>query len=61
ISWKRSQTAAAAAPPMPARPSKHEPIDPTTAGPRWRARTARGPSTTDLTQGATEPKEPPLK
>jgi glycogen operon protein len=61
ISWRQSQVAEAVAPPTPPKPSPHEPIDPTTVGPRFRARTKRAPSVTDLTQGAADPKEPPVK
>ena len=43
ISWKQQQKAEAVAPPVPPRPSKHEPIDPTTVGPRFRARTTKTP------------------
>jgi len=60
ISWKQSQKAAATAPPAPAKPSRHDPIDPTPAGPRFRA-PARRPKPSELTQGVDEPKAPPLK
>jgi glycogen operon protein len=46
---------------VPARPSKHEPIDPTSVGPRFRARTAPSLKLSELTQGIPERKEPPLK
>ena len=61
ISWRQQQKAEAVAPPTPPRPSKHEPIDPTTAGPRFRARTTKAPAVSDLTQGTPEPDEPPLQ
>jgi len=61
ISWKHQQKAEAVAPPMPARPSKHEPIDPTSVGPRFRARSSPKPKTSELTQGVPEPKDPPMK
>ena len=61
VAWKRAQKQEPVAPPEPRRPSRHEPIDPTTAGPRFRARTVTPPKTSELTQGTQEPKEPPLK
>jgi glycogen operon protein len=61
ISWRQQQGEEAVAPPAPPKPSPHEPIDPTPAGPRFRARTRRAPSVTELTHGVEEPKEPPVK
>jgi glycogen operon protein len=61
ISWKRSQKAQAVAPPTPPKPSRHEPVDPTTVSPRFRAKPVHTPTTSELTQGAEEPKEPPIK
>jgi glycogen operon protein len=61
ISWRQSQVAEAVAPPAPPKPSRHEPVDPSTVGPRFRARAQRSPTITDLAQGAEEPKEPPVK
>jgi len=61
ISWKQSQKAEAVPPPVPARPSRHQAIDPTTVGPRTRARTAKPPAVSELAQGTPELDEPPLK
>jgi glycogen operon protein len=61
ISWRQSQAAEAVAPPTPPKPSTHEPVDPSTVGPRFRARVKRSPTVTELTQGADEPKDPPVK
>ena len=61
VAWKRSQKQEPVAPPEPPRPSKHEPIDPTTIGPRFRARHQPSPKISDLTQGTSEPENPPLK
>jgi glycogen operon protein len=61
ISWKGAQKDAAVAPPVPPKPSPHEPIDPSTAGPRFRARTVHRPSLSDAAQGASEEHLPPLK
>ncbi|MEA3212379.1 MAG: isoamylase [Chthoniobacter sp.] len=61
IAWKHSQTAEAVAPPVPPKPSRHEPIDPTTAGPRSRAKGARSAKVSELSQGTKEAPEPPLK
>jgi len=61
ISWKHKQKAEAVAPPVPPRPSKHEPIDPTTVGPRFRARTAKAPAISDLAQGTSESDDPPTQ
>ena len=61
ISWKHQQKSEAVAPPMPRRPSKHEPVDPTTAGTRAKARSNKGPGISDLTQGAQEPGGPAIR
>ena len=61
ISWRHRQKAEAAAPPVPRRPSKHEPIDPTTVGPRFGARQAKAPGISDLSQGTPDSDAPPLK
>jgi isoamylase len=61
ISWKQQQKSEAVAPPVPPRPSKHAPIDPTTAGPRFRAGKSKTLPISDLTQGTPESDEPPLK
>ncbi|TCO89868.1 isoamylase [Chthoniobacter flavus] len=61
VAWKRSQKLEPVAPPTPPRPSKHEPIDPTTVGPRFRARHQAPPKISDLAQGKTEPGDPPVK
>ena len=61
VSWKKPQKAAAAAPPIPLRPSKNEPIDPSTVGPRFRAKTKKSPGISELTQGTPESDDPPLK
>ncbi|MEI9894632.1 MAG: glycogen debranching protein GlgX [Chthoniobacter sp.] len=61
VAWKRSQKQDPVAPPVPLRPSKHEPIDPATIGPRFRARKLTPPKISDLAQGAAEPDNPPLK
>ncbi|MEA3210131.1 MAG: isoamylase [Chthoniobacter sp.] len=62
VSWKHQQKAEPTAPPIPPKPSKHEPVDPTTAGPRKR-RAAKPTSKklSELAQGETDPSEPPLK
>jgi isoamylase len=61
ISWKHSQKAAAVAPPVPPKPTRHDPVDATTIGPRFRARTQRTPKVSELTQGGQPPENPPLK
>jgi len=61
VSWKHPQEAEAAAPPQPAKPTRHEPVDPTTAGPRFRARQAPPVKISDLAQGVVEPNDPPVK
>jgi len=62
ISWKQEQKAEPTAPPLPPKLSKHEPIDPTTAGTRKRlVRPRKSKKTSELTQGAIDEPEPPLK
>jgi len=61
ISWKQQQGAEAVAPPVPPRPSKHQAIDPTPAGPRRRSRGAKPPKISELAQGTPERKKPPIK
>jgi len=61
VAWKRTQATEAIAPPLPAKPSRHEPVDPTTAGARMRKTPTRTPNVSELAQGMEEPKEPPLK
>ncbi|MHA3773354.1 glycogen debranching protein GlgX [Verrucomicrobiota bacterium sgz303538] len=65
-SWRYGQKVRPAAPPRPPMPSKHEPIDPTTAAPRQRRQSAESPKTSDLAQGThrapgTHDDSPPLK
>ncbi|MEZ0254991.1 MAG: glycogen debranching enzyme GlgX, partial [Chthoniobacter sp.] len=61
VAWKHSQKQEPVAPPAPPKPTKHEPIDPTTIGPRFRARNMWAPKISDLAQGDIEPENPPLK
>ncbi len=61
VAWKRSQKRDPVAPPVPPKPSLHEPIDPTPAGARLRAQKLTPSKTSDLAQGGAEPENPPLK
>jgi isoamylase len=61
IAWKRSQKRDPIAPPVPPKPSRHEPIDPTTLAPRFRAQTKKPNKISDLAQGAADHDDPPLK
>jgi isoamylase len=61
IAWKKSQKHEPVAPPVPLKPSRHEPLDPTTVGPRFRAKTTHPATTSELAQGGSEPENPPLK
>jgi len=61
VAWKRTQKQDPVAPPAPGKPSRHQPVDPTTAGTRLRAQRLESPSTSELSQGAVEPENPPLK
>ncbi len=61
VSSKHRQKAEAVAPPVPPKPSKHEPVDPTTVGPRFRARRPATQKVSEIAQGDPEANEPPLK
>lgn len=60
ISWKQRQAQEAVAPPLPTRPSKHQAIDTTSAGPRTKQKTRKSPAVSDLAQGDPDLEEPPI-
>ena len=53
-SWKHPQRGKPSAPPRPATPSRHDPVDPTTAATRQKRKDVVNPKISDLTQGASE-------
>ena len=60
-SWKHPQRGKPSPPPRPATPSRHEPIDPTTAAVRQKRKDVVNPKISELTQGAPEADtEPPV-
>ncbi|MDB6155408.1 MAG: hypothetical protein JWL90_3861 [Chthoniobacteraceae bacterium] len=61
ISWKQSQTIAPSEPPVPPKPSRHEPVDPTTVVTRARKAAVKPKTLSELAQGAVEDDNPPLK
>jgi isoamylase len=61
ISWRQEQRDVPVEPPLPPKVTKHEPIDPSTAGPRFRARQRPPLKDSELAQGANEPPQAPLK
>ena len=60
ISWRHAQKAEPVAPPVPRKPSRHVPVDPTTATPRFLSKTSPM-NISDLAQGDPEDSGPALK